>query len=93
MSALDHLQVIHTYSPALTEGPTLNLFAGYLFLCMGSLNLLSVPQTRLKTCGDGAFKSVAPKLWNAPPAALQSADLVNSFERQLKTYLFSHAFG
>ncbi len=31
------------------------------------LNLLSVPCTRLKTCGDQAFEAVAPKLWNAYP--------------------------
>lgn len=33
-------------------------------------NKLSVPQTRVKTCGDRAFQVVAPKIWDALSAPL-----------------------
>ena len=56
-------------------------------------NLLCVPRTHLKTRGDRAFEAVAPKLWDALPAHLQSADSVDSFKANLKTFLFGQAFG
>uniref|UniRef100_A0A669EE25 Reverse transcriptase domain-containing protein n=1 Tax=Oreochromis niloticus TaxID=8128 RepID=A0A669EE25_ORENI len=55
--------------------------------------LLVVPHTRLKTKGDRAFVSVAPRLWNSLPLSLRSVDSVMSFKKQLKTYLFKLAFG
>jgi len=56
-------------------------------------NLLSVPQTRLKTRGDWAFEAVAPKLWNALAAPRRFADSTASFKLHLKTYPFTLAFG
>ena len=56
-------------------------------------HLLSVPRTHLKTRGDRAFAAVAPKLWNALPLHLRSADSVDSFKNVLKTFLFGQAFG
>lgn len=50
--------------------------------------LLAVPHTRLKTKGDRAFVSVAPRLWNSLPLSLRSVDSVMSFKKQLKMYLF-----
>ncbi len=43
------------------------------YLRSGSLNLLSVSRTCLKTHGDQAFQSVAPKWWKAVPAPLSLA--------------------
>ncbi|KAJ4945126.1 hypothetical protein JOQ06_013663 [Pogonophryne albipinna] len=51
-------------------------------------NLLSVPRTHLQTRGDRAFEAVAPKLRNALPAQLRSADSVDSFKANLRTSLF-----
>lgn len=48
-------------------------------------NLLSVPHTRFKTRGDRALEAAAPKLCNALPAPLTSADSPYSFKKQLKT--------
>ena len=55
--------------------------------------LLVVPRARLKTKGDRAFQTVAPKLWNALPLDLRSAVSVEAFKKQLKTVLYRQAFG
>uniref|UniRef100_A0A669CLJ3 Reverse transcriptase domain-containing protein n=1 Tax=Oreochromis niloticus TaxID=8128 RepID=A0A669CLJ3_ORENI len=55
--------------------------------------LLAVQHTRLKTKGDKAFVTVAPRLWNSLPLSLRSADSVVAFKKQLKTHLFKLAFG
>ncbi|KAF7650323.1 hypothetical protein LDENG_00127720 [Lucifuga dentata] len=54
--------------------------------------LLVVPRTRLKTHGDCAFQTVAPKLWNALPSSIHSVDSEVVFRRQIKTFLFRQAF-
>ena len=51
-------------------------------------NLLMVPRTRFRTRGDRSFQAVAPRLWNDLPLSLRSMESVDSFKRQLKTYLF-----
>lgn len=56
------------------------------------LDLLLVPRTRLKTKGDRAFCTVAPRLWNSLPLALRTMGSVNSFKKHLKTHLFGLAF-
>ena len=70
----------------------LHPYSSALSLRSNMLNLLSVPGIRLKICGDQPFEAIAPKLWNALPTSLQSADSVDSFKRQLKTHLFGQAF-
>uniref|UniRef100_A0A3P9C069 Reverse transcriptase domain-containing protein n=1 Tax=Maylandia zebra TaxID=106582 RepID=A0A3P9C069_9CICH len=55
-------------------------------------SLLVVPRTRLKTKGDRAFQSVAPRLWNSLPLHLCLLDSVDSFKKLLKTLLFKQAF-
>ena len=56
-------------------------------------NLLSMPRTRLKTCGDRAFAAMAPRLWNALPTSIRFAENVESFKGQVKTHLFRLAYG
>jgi len=55
-------------------------------------NLLAVPRANLVNYGDRAFSVAAPKLWNALPTHIRSADSLNIFKRDLKTHLFSLAF-
>ena len=55
-------------------------------------NLLTLPHTRFRTRGDRSFQAVAPRLWNDLPLSLRSMESVDSFKKQLKTYLFAHAF-
>lgn len=48
---------------------------------------LTLPQSKLKTKGDCAFKVVGPKLWT-----LFALDTVDIFKKKLKTNLCRHAF-
>lgn len=54
-------------------------------------NLLVVPQSRFRTLGDRSFQAVATRLWNALPRFLRCLDLVETFKKQLKTFLFQKA--
>lgn len=56
-------------------------------------DLLAVPKTRLRTFGDRAFCVGAPSLWNKLPLAIRSASSLISFKNQLKTHLFTEAYG
>ena len=58
-----------------------------------STNLLHQPRTKLRTQGDRAFYSAAPRLWNALPDHLRAPQTVAVFKRGLKTFLFNRAFG
>ena len=57
-----------------------------------SANLLAVPRTAQKTCGDRSFGVMGPQLWNALPAHVKDCDTLGSFKKQLKTYFFKDAF-
>lgn len=52
---------------------------------------LVVPRTRTNW-GNRAFSVAAPALWNSLPLAIRQCPSLNSFQQQLKTYLFSLAF-
>ena len=55
--------------------------------------LLSFPNIKVKaTLGERAFVFAAPKLWNALPRFIRETNSIDSFKRQLKTYLFKKAF-
>ena len=54
--------------------------------------LLSIPKSRLATCGDRAFAIAAPKLWNSLPLSIRSSETVDAFKKRLKTHLFKLAF-
>ena len=51
-------------------------------------HLLEVPRCRLRTQGEKAFSSAAPRLWNNLPLAICATDCFSSFKKQLKTFLF-----
>ena len=54
--------------------------------------LLEVPGTNLRTMGDRAFCSAAPRLWNSLPTNLRAPQTLDSFKTGLKTFLFRKAF-
>ena len=54
--------------------------------------LLDIPKTRLKTAGDRAFASIAPKIWNELPIELRDCENILDFKRKLKTHLFRKAY-
>ena len=55
------------------------------------LPTLDIP--RVKTMlASHAFRSAAPKIWNALPRHIITCSSLNSFKKQLKTHLFNIAF-
>jgi len=54
--------------------------------------LLKEHKMRLKTYGDRAFSSCAPRLWNSIPLNLRMCKETNTFKKDMKTYLFKLAF-
>ena len=54
--------------------------------------LLVVPWVRTETDREAAFSVHGPRLWTRLPQELRSSQSVNTFNRNLKTYLFSSAF-
>ena len=50
--------------------------------------LLSIPKTKLKSYGDHAFSSSAPRLWNSLPQVIRASPSLLHFKQQLKTHLF-----
>ncbi len=54
--------------------------------------LLVVPKTRLRSGGDRAFSSYAPKLWNSLQANIREANSLGIFKSRLKTFYFRLAF-
>ena len=53
-------------------------------------NLLSTRKTKLKTFGDRSFEKYGPTIWNSlpEPLTLRSMTSVDSFKKNLKTFLF-----
>ena len=49
--------------------------------------ILEVPRINMRA-GDQSFSVAAPKLWNALPNKIASADSIASLKKQLKTHLF-----
>lgn len=56
------------------------------------LDLLSVPPTRMRSMGDRAFSTYAPKLWNSLPKEIRQAASLSAFKTCLKTYYFRLAY-
>ena len=54
--------------------------------------LLKENKMRLKTYGDRAFSSCAPRLWNLIPVHLRKCEEIGIFKKDLKTHLFKLAF-
>ena len=55
-------------------------------------NTMSVPKTKLVSCGDRAFSKVAPNMWNDLPLDIKFAPNVDIFKKLLKTHLYKLAY-
>ena len=51
-----------------------------------------IPRSNLKCYGDRAFSVSAPKLWNDIPEIIKCSVDLNTFKRNLKSYLFKCYF-
>jgi len=54
---------------------------------------LQVPSSRTKYYGGRAFSIYAPKQWNSLPLKIRKSDSVDSFKKELKTFLFCNDIG
>ena len=54
--------------------------------------LLTVPPTRLKSCGERSFPYAAAMAWNTLPLSIRTSPSVQTFKSSLKTHLFKQAF-
>ena len=53
-----------------------------------SKQLLNVPRCKLRTFGENAYCSYAPRLWNVLPADIKSSSSIGQFKSKLKSYSF-----
>ena len=59
----------------------------------GDMHLLVQPRSSQKSYGDRAFSVMAPRLWNKLPLGLRMCDSLDTFKKDLKTFLFRRCFG
>ena len=57
-----------------------------------SSNRLVVPSVKLSTVNGRAFLVAAAKLWNSLPEDVILADLLSTFQHQLKHHLFQQSY-
>ena len=50
------------------------------------------PVMNYKSYGEKSFYFYGPLVWNSLPYSLRSIDTLDSFKKQLKTFLFKKAF-
>ncbi len=58
----------------------------------GNSKVLVIPWTNLKTMGDKAFSTIAPKTWNKLPKTLRMNENLQSFKTGLKAFYFELAY-
>ena len=54
--------------------------------------ILKKPVMNYKSYGEKSFYFYGPLVWNSLPYSLRSIDTLDSFKKQLKTFLFKKAF-
>ena len=54
--------------------------------------ILKKPVMNYKSYGEKSFYFYGPLVWNSLPYSLRSIDSLDSFKKQLKTFLFKKAF-
>ena len=66
----------------------------YVYVCVRSASSNPLYNPRVKTkAGTRAFSVAAPSVWNSLPAIVKSeGNIIVSFRRRLKTYLFNAAY-
>ncbi len=64
----------------------LTLYTPKRLLRSSQAGLLVVPQTRLRSVGDRAFSSYAPRLWNALPLQIREAQNLSIFKSYLNSF-------
>ena len=68
-----------------TETPTSGI-------CLILLNLGTEPASSTSSLRDRSFAAAGPRAWNKLPPLLRHVYSAATFKRQLKTFLYNHAF-
>ena len=82
---------LHNQAPSYIRDMLVRYIPGRPLRSAGT-ELLKVPDARTVRYGMAAFSVYAPRLWNTLPESLRVAETLETFKRNLKTYLFSLAF-
>jgi len=69
-----------------------NNIANICFTTLTTRIVANLPHFRLSTVGSRAFPVAAANIWNALPDSLVSVTLLQTFRRNLKTFLFQRSF-
>jgi len=82
-------KVLHDSAPRYL-GPLVTVadLPGRRALRSASTSRLVIPPIKLSTVGSRSFPVAAAQVWNSLPEAVISSSSLQSFRRQLKTYLF-----
>jgi len=88
--AVPTFKVLHDSAPRYL-GPLVTIadLPGRRALRSASTSRLVAPPIKLSTVGSRAFPVVAAQVWNGLPEVIVSSSSLQTFHRQLKTYLFS----
>ena len=94
---IDFKVLLLTYKALNGQGPSYiaNSLTNYTparTLRSSDTGLLQVTRSSHKKIGDAAFVNYAPKLWNTLPINIREAKTLDTFKKQLKTFLFTKAF-
>ena len=86
--------IVHGHAPEYLSDmvvPVADL-AGRCHLRSAHDGLYDVPRSRT-VFGSRAFSSAGPQAWNQLPADIRNTDTYSTFKHNLKTFLFSVAYG
>ena len=85
-------KVIHGQAPAYLSSLMSVKSKSHYSLRSNCSTLLKPPTGKmLATLGGRSFQAAAPQLWNALPPSLRDAASVETFKKNLKTFLFRKA--
>ena len=86
-------KVIHGQAPAYLSSLMSVKSKSHYSLRSNCSTLLKPPTGKmLATLGGRSFQAAAPQLWNALPPSLRDAASVDTFKKNLKTFLFRKAY-
>jgi len=86
-------KVIHGHAPAYLSSLVSEKSKSYYSLRSNCSTLLDPPKGKiLVTLRGRSFQAAVPQLWNALPSSLRDVTSVETFKKNLKTFLFKKAF-
>ena len=86
-------KVIHGQAPAYLSSLVSVKSKSYYSLNSNCSTFFEPPKDKMRvTLGGRSFQAAVPQLWNALPPSLRDIASVETFKKNLKTFLFRKAF-